>query len=272
MTIALTYLTDLSRVRIELSSIAEDVVSIERSANATGPWSTVRGAVTVDIVTGGAIVDDYEFYADVENFYQVIEVEPTPGTVLETDSITPDLAGATWLKSIKYPALNRAIPTPDYRPIQRAARSGVYNIKGKVDPIAAHDAWTSRWWTMETVTESLVAARDMDLVLAAGGTFFVHVPAETENECFTNPVSGMPGGYVLIVNSTQIHMVGGSHGMGWTLPVRVVEPPGPEIAGTTITWEGARRLYGSWEALWASNPTWRDLWGQIMDPEDAIQF
>lgn len=192
------------------------------------------------------------------------------GDILETDSITPDNGGLTILKSIKYPALNRAIADPDYRPVQRASRTGVYNVKGRVPPIAIHDAWTSQWWTIETVTESLAQARDMDLVLAASGTLFIQVPPETENECFTNPVSGMPGGYVYVLNSTMSHSVHGSHVMAWTIPVRVVAPPGPEIMGTTITWAALERLYGSWTALWASNPTWRDVWNQIMDPEDAI--
>lgn len=191
------------------------------------------------------------------------EVEPP-------QQITPSLNGVTWLKSIKYPALNRPIAEPDYRPVQRSSRTGVYNIKSRNPPIAVHDAWTSRYWTIETATESLEQARDMDLVIAAGGTLFVHVPLETENECFTNPVSGMPGGYVYILNSTQTHAVPGSHAFRWVLPVRIVATPAPEIYGTTLTWVTVERLYGSWTALWASNPTWRDLWDQIMDPEDAV--
>lgn len=192
------------------------------------------------------------------------------GEPLETDSITPDNGGRTILKSIKYPALNRAIADPDYRPVQMASRTGVYNVKGRVPPIAVHDAWTSQWWTIETVTESLAEARDLGLCIQASGTIFVQVPPETENECFTNPVSGMPGGYVMIQNATMTHAVPGSHVMRWVLPVRIVVPPAPEIVGTTITWEAVRRIYGSWTALWASNATWRDLWNNIMDPDDAI--
>lgn len=193
------------------------------------------------------------------------------GNVLETDDITPDNDGLTILKSIKYPALNRSIGEfPDFRPPQRSSRTGVYNIKGRVPPVAVHDAWTSQWWTIEFVTNTLAQARDIDLCITAGGTYFIQVPPETENECFTNPVSGMPGGYVYILNSTWHPAVHGSSVRSWVLPVRVVAPPAPEIVGTTITWEMVKRLYGSWTALWAANPTWRDVWDQIMDPEDAI--
>ena len=193
------------------------------------------------------------------------------GEPLENDSITPDLNGITWLKSLKYPALNRPIGEfPDFRPPQRSSRTGAYNIKGRVPPIAIHDAWTSQWWTIEFVTETLAQARDIDLCITAGGTYFIHVPVETENECFTNPVSGMPGGYVYILNSTWHPAVHGSSVRSWVLPVRVVATPAPEIAGTTLNWDTVKRLYGSWTALWASNPTWRDVWDQIMDPEDAV--
>jgi hypothetical protein len=64
--------------------------------------------------------------------------------------------------------------------------------------------------------------------------------------------------------------VPGSSTTRWVLPVRIIAPPGPEIAGTLLNWETVKRLYGSWTALWASNPTWRDVWNQIMDPEDAV--
>jgi hypothetical protein len=193
------------------------------------------------------------------------------GNVLETDSITPDNGGLTILKSIKYPALNRSIGVaPAFRPVQMASRTGVYNIKGRVPPIGVHDAWTSEWWTMEFVTESLAQLRDLKLCIQASKTLFVQTPPEIENECFTNPVSGMPGGYVYALNATMTQAVPGSSTTRWVLPVRIIAPPGPEIAGTLLNWETVKRLYGSWTALWASNPTWRDVWNQIMDPEDAV--
>lgn len=193
------------------------------------------------------------------------------GNVLNTGSITPDNEGLTILKSIKYPALNRSIGEyPDFRPVQRSSRTGAYNIKGRVPPTAIHDAWTSQWWTIEFVTDTLAQARDMDLCVAAGGTYFIQVPPETENECFTNPVSGMPGGYVYILNSTWHPAVHGSSVRSWVLPVRVINPPAPEISGSTLNWNTVRRLYGSWTAVRASNPTWADVWDQIMDPDDAV--
>ena len=193
------------------------------------------------------------------------------GDVLEADSITPDNDGLTILKSIKYPALNRSLGVaPAYRPVQMASRTGVYNIKGRVPPIGVHDAWTSEWWTLEFVTDTLAQLRDLKLCIQASTTLFIQGPPEVENECFTNPVSGMPGGYVYALNATMTQTVPGSSVTRWVLPVRIITPPAPEITGTLLTWETVKRLYGSWTALWASNSSWRDVWDQIMDPEDVV--
>lgn len=215
--------------------------------------------------TGTATFDD-----DAGRTWTINGTATISGEFIEDGSITPSLNGETWLKSIKHPNLNRMIPSPDYRPIQRASRAGLYNIKGRSTPIAVYDVYSSRWYTIETVTYTLADARDMDLILAAGGTWFLHVPLENDQECFTDPVSGLPGGYVEIQSATMSHDARGRPEMQWVLPLRVVTPPGPEITGTLLTWGTVERLYGSWTALWASNPTWRDLWNQIGSPDDLV--
>lgn len=228
------------------------------------------GVVVADPDFAGQPTGTTNFVDDAGRTWTVNGGAEILGAEIESATITPSLNGETWLKSILYPALNTAIKTPDYRPIQRSARTGIYSVKSRVPQIAVHDAWTSQYWTIETVTDSLADARRLDLSVIAEGTYFLHVPPDEENECFTNPVSGMPGGYIAIMNSTMRHAVGGSHAMQWVFFIRIVAPPAPEIYGTTLTWNAVKRLYGSWEALWASNSTWRDVWDQIMDPEDAV--
>lgn len=188
-----------------------------------------------------------------------------------TASVEPILEDI-WLISLLHPNVSLKLPGADFRPVQRSSRTGLYNIKGKVNPIAVHDAWTSRWWTIETVTYLLEEAAIMDLSVLTTGTWFIQVPPECENECLTNPVTGMPGGYVALMNATMTHEIGGTHAMEWVLFVRQVEPPAPEVSGTTITWSDVMTAYGSWSALWASNPSWRALWQRIGDPENAVSF
>src|SRR5690606_27217727 len=66
----LTYLEDLGRVRIELSGVLDGFALIERSTNQIY-WETVRGGAALPVVGGGATLYDYEFAANVENFYRV---------------------------------------------------------------------------------------------------------------------------------------------------------------------------------------------------------
>lgn len=72
MTVTLTYDDVLSRVIIAVTglSAAADEVTIERSTNQV-TWSTVRGASALVPVSNAVSVADYEFSANVENYYRV---------------------------------------------------------------------------------------------------------------------------------------------------------------------------------------------------------
>jgi|ADGO01.1.fsa_nt_gi hypothetical protein len=67
MAITLTYLDDLSRVRVQASGLAPGYVRVERSINGGLLWETVRGASALEVVGGAIQIDDYEFAPDIEN-------------------------------------------------------------------------------------------------------------------------------------------------------------------------------------------------------------
>jgi hypothetical protein len=95
--ISLSYLGDLSRVRVALSGLPDGTVRVERSATAGFQLpTTVRGASALPIVSGNGQVDDYEFYADVQNWIRVLPVDPPAGLLLTGASgdyaSTPDAA------------------------------------------------------------------------------------------------------------------------------------------------------------------------------------
>jgi hypothetical protein len=72
MAVTLTYDATLSRVRVDATSLGTaSTALVERSTDEIR-WTTVRGG-TAAVITGGvmATVDDYEFAANVENFYRV---------------------------------------------------------------------------------------------------------------------------------------------------------------------------------------------------------
>lgn len=97
MTIGLSYLSDLSRVRVALSSLARDgTVKVEHSFNQL-LWDTVRGGVALPVVSGAAQLDDYDGWGDsVANYYRVTPVDPPAGLLLTgatgDGASTPDTA------------------------------------------------------------------------------------------------------------------------------------------------------------------------------------
>lgn len=190
-------------------------------------------------------------------------IEPTGLTA----SILPQL-DSVWLKSIRYPMLNRPIDCIDYSEINRAFRGGIFPIQGRSMPIAVTDLKGSRQVQYTLATESLEAARDMDLVLAANEVMFIHVPREDPLEC--ERVSAVPGGYFAIGETTQTRAFNGSQIYQFTLPATEVVKPGPDIVSTNLTWGSVYNLYGSWEALIAANPTWLDLLLTMGSPEDLV--
>lgn len=72
MTVTLTYDTTLSRVRVNATGLGSSITAtVERSTDQLN-WTTVRGAMTAQVVAGALVtVDDYEFSDSVQNFYRV---------------------------------------------------------------------------------------------------------------------------------------------------------------------------------------------------------
>lgn len=182
--------------------------------------------------------------------------------VWETDSITPSLAGQAWFKNIRYPFLNRPITVTDFSDIERAGRAEVFDVSGRSLPVAVTDVRASQAFELQVLTTSLEQARDMDLILASGDVFFVHVP----------PNCPLPGGYVQIGDAAQVRRTRSarSNRRYFTLPCRIVAPPAPEIVGTTLTWGTVFALYGDWNALINANPTWADLLATVGSPDDLV--
>lgn len=76
MTVSVTYLSDLNRVRISYSSApaGTDYAFVERSLDGVR-WETIRGGEQVVTSGGAGSVDDYEFTPGVSNQYRVSYVD-----------------------------------------------------------------------------------------------------------------------------------------------------------------------------------------------------
>jgi hypothetical protein len=182
----------------------------------------------------------------------------------ETASITPSLAGRPWLKSIRHPFLNRAIHrvlAGGGQDLGRASRGGVFEVQGRSVSIAVTDVRSSREFTITVQVADEEAARDMDLVLASGDVFFLHVPPEVTPH--------MSGGYVRIGNVSQ-HRVSDTIRWRFTLPCKIVAPPGPGVVGGTMTYGALLNLYGGYQNVLAANATYADLLALMASPDDLV--
>lgn len=189
-----------------------------------------------------------------------ITVHSWPDGVPEQASITPSLDGKVWLKSVRYPALNRVVQVR-FRDesLGFPARMGLHAVKSKAAPVAVFDQRGSRQHTLTVRVDSAEDARNLELVLMVSGELLLHVPAD----------STVPGGYLAVGDLSRVRTTAGSP-YWWTLPCTLVEPPGPEVTPTTLTWGTVHRLYGSWSALLAAHPTWADLLATVGDPDDPV--
>jgi hypothetical protein len=178
----------------------------------------------------------------------------------QTNSITPALTGV-WIKSLRRPYLNREVNVLDYSDITRASRNAAFDVIGRTYPVGVADAMSGRAWTMTVWTETLDDADDLDLVLAAGDIWFVHVPIDC-------PV---PGGYVIIDGGvTRRRTRPKAVRRHFDLPFIEVAAPDDDVAGTTGTWATVIASYATWADLIADKATWADVLELIGSPSEVI--
>lgn len=236
-------------------------ITVDRSLNEV-TWTTVRGGNERSAEPGVDItIDDYEFWSDVTNYYRV-SVYDSLGALAATQTgvITPVL-GTPWLKSIARPFLNRALTGPvNVSPIDRAARNGIHDVVGRSFPVAVTDLRGSRQVTIEVLTDTAEARRDLDLILASGDPVFVHVP----------PGRVLSSMYAVIGDSTDRHLSDGNRRHIFILPLTEVAAPGPEVVGATSTYQSVRNTYATYTDLAAANATYGDLRELVGSPDDVI--
>lgn len=258
MTVTLTYDTELSRVRIDASGLdlSATTADVERSTDQV-TWTAVRGGLGVPVSSGAfeLPVDDYEFSADIQNFYRV-----TPDVGLaETNSITPVLDKA-WVKSIARPWLNQEVTVADYSEVKTKARSGVFDIVGRSFPVAVSDIRSGKSYTLEILTETQTDERDFEILLASGDPVFVHVPAS----------SLVPGGYYTVGDTAERRLGRTSIKRVFALGLTEIAAPGPDVVGSTVTWQGIIDEFATWSDVLNAFPTWEDVLEHVASPSEVI--
>lgn len=235
MTVTLDYDDTLGRVIINANGLGAAVsATVERSVDLVR-WTVVRGGDTMP-VAGGLIapLNDYEFIPNVLNTYRVV---PDTG-ITQTDSITPVLT-ETWVKSVSRPFLNMSFAQSEITSdITRNGRQGIFNVIGRVLPVAVTDLHQSREYTLRLVTESKALAGNLDLLTSLGDILFVHAP----------PTWPLPPAYMVAQTAQQQLRIPTEFAV-WSLAMREVAAPGPNVVGTTSTYQTVLNTYATYNDL-----------------------
>lgn len=189
-----------------------------------------------------------------------VAISPRTYLVERTANITPELTGV-WIKSLRRPYLNREVQVLDYSDIARTSRNALFDVIGRTYPVGVADVMGARKWTMTLWTDTLSDADDLDVVLAAGDIWFVHVPIDC----------AVPGGYVVmdgdvIRRRTRPHAIR----RHFDLPLAEVAVPDDDVAGATSTWATVLANYATWADLIADKATWADVLELIGSPSEVI--
>lgn len=206
-----------------------------------------------------------------EQWFGPIEVHAIPELEVASDSITPDQE-EVWLKSVTYPLFNKELSCVDWDALNRSSRAGFFNIKGRHEILAITDVGSSASFGLTFTTSSRAENRAVVALLTFGGVLYLQPPGDSDEDCQFGTFSGTPGGYVVPTSYEQEHSVYGEPIWRWSIGfTRVAASDISGIVPTTITWEQLWAIIGpegTWEDVWATWPTWQELWqtqGNITD-------
>ena len=226
-------------------------VVVERSTNGI-TWSQVRGSMNVDLTSGPATLDDYEFPPGVPVTYRFHG---------DTAQITVGLDGV-WIKNIAKPWLNRQVKVVEASAIERPSRGGVFDVVGRTNPVTVTDVRASRRFDLVVLADTGQEADDLELALSAGDVVFLHVPPGCPL-----PIDTM---YAAVGDLESEQVSRYSEVRLLTLPLTETAAPSADVVGSTITWSGVLNAYSAWQALLDVQPTWADVLEQIGKPGDIV--
>lgn len=251
----------------DLDSIDADHAVVDRTTDGV-TYTTVRGASEVGITTGCELetfVDDYEFPVGQLITYRVRVVDEDGEVVLTTTcQIEVDL-DQVWLKSIGRPFLNIPVDCVlNPSPIVRRARNGIFPIVGRSFPVAVTDLRGSREVLLRVVTQTTEEREDLDLLLASGDPIYVQTP-------LAHPLPTM---YAVIGDTAEARPVRNrlcdNDWRLWDLPLTEVAAPGPDVVGSTSTWQTVVNTYATWADVLAAHSSWASLLELVGDGSEVI--
>lgn len=181
------------------------------------------------------------------------------GFTAQQGSITPQMVNA-WIKNLARPFLNRKITVTDFSDIERPSRTGTFAVVGRSYPVAVSERHGSRRYTLTVTTETLDEYRDLDLVLSVGEPILLHVPPD----CL------FPGMYAVVGDVAVSREMPRSVRRYFELPLTEVAAPGPDVVGSTSTYQTVVDTYATYQAVLDAEATYQDLVERIGDASEVI--
>lgn len=212
-----------------------------------GSFTFATVAARTFVVTGGAAAISRG---------GVAVFEPVMST--QTNSITPSLAGETWLKFLHRPFLNTVVEPYGELNVTRRSRSGTFDVVGRSYPVSVTDLKGSRQFDLQLKTLTTEDHDRLDLVLSGGDPVFLHAP----------PTSPLPTLYADIGDVSDESPVPGTH--FFKLPLTEVVAPGADIVGATSTYQTIVNNYVSYSEVLSEFADYQEVLEEVGQPSDIV--
>lgn len=224
------------------------------SVTPTTNWTQVDDAVSTDRTSGGCTMASSIFWqylvegasADIPSGLQAsitggthtfkatalmsLSYDPTdaPVTLIFTDDVDTPLS-VVWLKDPLRPPRNVVVQVASPTQIRLAARSGLFDIKGRAEPIEISEIRRSASWTQRWVFSTFDELDALLELFAPGRTLLLHVPARGDiPDCPPWP-RNLPGGYIYVGDVAQETAPDDPIPGTMTAPVQIVAAPDPSL-------------------------------------------
>ena len=265
MSLTATYDGVLSRIKLAGTALGASATYavFDRTIDGGITYTTVRGGSAAPVASQLANLDDYEFPVGVAITYRVRSYNAS--NVLQQTFTTAITQGLTqpWLKVPAAPFLNQPVEVVGAQNKARRTRAGVFDIKGRTNPVVVSDVASSWGFTLQLLTRTAGAYSNLDYLFASGEVLLLQLPAGEENR--------VPAGYLAVVGDIgEESLLRRSWNRVWSVPVQQVAAPGVDVVGSAYTWGSAVADYATWTSLIAANATWTALLAHTGTPSDVI--
>lgn len=236
-------------------------VTVRRPGTPTSPF--IRGGDHVPVSDGAFLISDYEFPSGPGPgfFYRVSlrDASDNPITffLVEARPAVNDV----WLKSIKYPFLNRKVTVVDFSGISMPARGGLINVLGRNLPVAISEVRGSRQWSLLFRSTDAAEREALETFFSFGDTVLVQAPYGADF-----PTGNFFVGDVSTARVTRHD----SAARTWSIALTECAAPDDSIVGYSVTWAGIVAAFDTWDDVATSFPTWLDVVTYVSDPDSEV--